>query len=502
MTHGRANRNEVNGTLENVSTTELVQNGMESRDIPQISDDEEISHAFMAVNSDEFKEYIGKHMGKKNHEKDILDSIKDISFADSVKIDFICPIWDRIMCRFLKVMSIDEIDSFHFTDVKMTSFLLMSNLEEFMKTKEMELVGELRFNSNGMAVPVEKQIWELKNGKKDFIIDGYLYFKHKSDTSKNIVIHNYSDFHNNNATITCKTTDKKYAQKIISDLDKYTQDKNCLKGSNIQDITITIGSLSCIDIEKKYNWDNYYYPKNIKDLFKKEVFDFLKNPKKYNKLGIYKRGILCHGRPGTGKTTIGNIICNMMPDNTVLWITPEMIAQNNQQSNCSFKNLYKVVKYISPCVIILEDLDLFSQDRAMGSGNLTLGSLMNILDGVNSVKNAVTIGTTNRIDTIESALRNRPGRFDRVIEIPRLNSDLREKMISERIEKWEKEEDIITYIVKNTDDWTGAELQELINTINLQCVDKKEKIINKELVDEVLEIMKNFGVGENSSFGF
>jgi ATP-dependent 26S proteasome regulatory subunit len=168
--------------------------------------------------------------------------------------------------------------------------------------------------------------------------------------------------------------------------------------------------------------------------------------------------------------------------------------------------LYKLADFVSPSVIILEDVDLFGGDRNRGGDLLGLGSLMNVLDGVNTVVNAVTVATTNRLETIEVALRSRPGRFDRIVEIPALEDDLRAKLFKDRLKKWKYSDDTLSHLVSQTSDWTGAEAQEFVNTLNLKSIRSKEKIeeIDDQLVDDILEVMRKFGVGENSGkvFGF
>ena len=216
----------------------------------------------------------------------------------------------------------------------------------------------------------------------------------------------------------------------------------------------------------------------------------------------YTNDIVSHN---TGKTTIGNIICNMVPNNTVIWITPEILQENNYKAMCSIKALYKLADFLSPCIIMLEDLDLFSQDRDRGGDVLSLGALMNILDGVNTISNSVTIGTTNRLESIEGALRNRPGRFDRIIEIPPLSKDLRTKMFKERLKGWKVSKDTLHYIADKTDKWTGAEVQEFINSLNLKHISSKRKTkkMEQEWAEEIIKTLSNFGVGEASSgFGF
>ena len=115
------------------------------------------------------------------------------------------------------------------------------------------------------------------------------------------------------------------------------------------------------------------------------------------------------------------------------------------------------------------------------------------------------IGTTNRLELIEKALKNRPGRFDRVVEISVLDNDLRYKMFKNRLKDWKIKENTLRYLVKQTENWSGAETQEFVNTLNLDFINnkKKSKNITNELVDKIVTIMNDFGIGEKSSkFGF
>lgn len=216
----------------------------------------------------------------------------------------------------------------------------------------------------------------------------------------------------------------------------------------------------------------------------------------------YSNDIVSHN---TGKTTIAFIACKYCPNNTVLWITPETLVENSNRAKSSIKTLYRLADYVSPCIVILEDLDLIGQDRDSGGDTMLLGALMNILDGVNSIDDSVTIATTNRLSSLEKALRNRPGRFDRVIEVPSMETDLRKKMLTSRLDDWKKEDGIVDYLVDKTEGWTPAEIQEFINSSHLKFIGSKKKIkhMNQEWAESIIETMQKFGVGSSvSSFGF
>jgi SpoVK/Ycf46/Vps4 family AAA+-type ATPase len=428
------------------------------------------------------------------------------NFADQIKIDFIPSIDYRIMCRFLDVTTVGEIKNHPYQSNPLITLILMETLEKFMKTKGFNFVGELNFDQHGNSIPPEKNPWHVKGKETTFTTTGFLYFESESGNKQdNVVYFLYADLERGGSQITCYSNDTGKSKDLINNLEEYSKENNCLRGAKLKDVNMISASFSEVAIQPKYTWDNYYYPESIKELFDLEVLGFMENVEQYNKYGINKRGIILHGKPGTGKTTIGNVICNLVPEHTVIWITPEILTENNYKSMSSIKALYKLADFLSPCIIILEDLDLFSQDRDRGGDVMSLGALMNVLDGVNSIKNSITIGTTNRIESIEAALRNRPGRFDRIIEIPPLDGDLRDKMFKERLSDWKVNKNVWGYLVDNTEDWTGAEVQELVNSLHLKHISSKrtEKKIDKKWAEEIIDTMDKFGVGEASSnFGF
>lgn len=440
-------------------------------------------------------------------DKDSLleENLAKVKFADQIKIDFIVSIDYRILCRFLGVTTVNDIKNHPYQSHPLITLILMESINGFMESEGYDFVGELNFDNHGNSIPPEKNPWNVKGKETTFTITGFLYFeKIDGDKTENVAFFLFADLERGGASITSYTTDTNKSKDIIKDLQTYSKKYNCLRGAKLKDVNMITASFVEVEVDKKYTWENYYYPKEIRDLFNLEVFDFVDNVEKYNACGINKRGLILHGKPGTGKTTIGNIICNET-DKTVIWITPEILQENNYKAMSSIKALYKLADFLSPCIIMLEDLDLFSQDRDRGGDVLGLGALMNILDGVNTITNSVTIGTTNRLESIETALRNRPGRFDRIIEIPSLPKKLRIKMFKERLKGWTVTKDTFRYIADRTDEWTGAEVQEFINSLNLKHISskRKDKKMEREWAEEIIETLSNFGVGEASSgFGF
>ena len=219
-----------------------------------------------------------------------------------------------------------------------------------------------------------------------------------------------------------------------------------------------------------------------------DTFDFEVSSAEHK---YYANGIVSHN---TGKTTLGRLICRYLPDHSVIWITSEMIQENENRID-SMKVLYRFAEYMSPVVVFLEDMDLYADDRTTHSDNARLGSLMNILDGVNWVKNAVTVATTNRLNLIEKALCNRPGRFDRVVEIGDLDADNRKRMLSNRIGKrYTITEELLNILVEQTSTWSGAEIEEFVHTIGLYREEHgiKTKALDKTLLDGAMAMVKEY----------
>jgi SpoVK/Ycf46/Vps4 family AAA+-type ATPase len=298
-------------------------------------------------------------------------------------------------------------------------------------------------------------------------------------------------------------SNRKFVNEVAKEFETYVKLDNCLRGAKIRDVDIMRATFSDLVVNKSFDWDKYYYEPYVRGLFELEIFGFLKKAEQYNKVGILKRGLLLWGKQGTGKTTLGKIVCNNIPDHSLIWITPEILQYGRGCAESIF-NLYKLAIYISPVVLLLEDLDLFAEDRDSPVDSLRLGTLMNILDGINSVDNAITIATTNRLDLVEKAISNRPGRFDRVVEIEPLSNPLREKMLKDRLSGFKVDNKALLYAIDNTDGWTGAEIQELIKTLNLYFISLEEKPskveqhVTKDIISKVIGIMGKFGIRQKS----
>ena len=200
-------------------------------------------------------------------------------------------------------------------------------------------------------------------------------------------------------------------------------------------------------------------PEAVRQTVRTHVEEFLRNSERLRAMGVKaRRGLILAGPPGTGKTLLGKVLADTL-DASFLWVAPRHIGRA-----VSFDEIMTLARFVAPAVLFLEDLDLFGEERERNRG-AGLGELMVQLDGAGENEDIVTIATTNRLEVIEKALRNRPGRFDRVVTFEAMDPHLRRKMLERKLQHAVLSDADVAYLVECTEDYTGAQIEELANTL-------------------------------------
>ncbi len=219
-----------------------------------------------------------------------------------------------------------------------------------------------------------------------------------------------------------------------------------------------------IERKREYTWDDILLSDSVRRTIQTHVGGFLAHRRRLKALGVKaRRGLILAGPPGTGKTLLGKVLADTL-DCSFLWVSPRHVRGAD-----SFEDILSLARMVSPAVIFLEDLDLFAEDRDHRGGS-ALGELMNQLDGAVDNEDLITIATTNRLDVIEAALRNRPGRFDRIVRIEEMDAASRREMLQKRLMNAHIAPPDMEYLVEATDGYTGAQLEELSNTLYILAV--------------------------------
>ena len=162
------------------------------------------------------------------------------------------------------------------------------------------------------------------------------------------------------------------------------------------------------------------------DRLKEEVQEAVEWPLKYQEafehVGVSApRGILLYGPPGTGKTLVARALAHETDSNFISVKGPELLSKWVGESERGVREIFRKARQAAPCVIFFDEVDSLAPARGTDSGTHVtenvVSQILSEMDGLEDLHDVVVMGATNRLDMIDAALL-RPGRFDRIIEVP------------------------------------------------------------------------------------
>lgn len=219
-----------------------------------------------------------------------------------------------------------------------------------------------------------------------------------------------------------------------------------------------------------------------------EVIEFLKDPKKFTRLGgRIPKGLLLVGPPGTGKTLLAKAIAGEA-DVPFLTISGSDFVEMFVGVGASrVRDLFTQAKKNAPCIIFIDEIDAVGRHRGAGLGGghdereQTLNQLLVEMDGFESNEGVILVSATNRPDVLDPALL-RPGRFDRQVVVPLPDVRGREKIFAVHARKTILESDVdFSLLARGTPGASGADIENLVNEAILHAAGSgKEKV---ELAD-------------------
>lgn len=195
------------------------------------------------------------------------------------------------------------------------------------------------------------------------------------------------------------------------------------------------------------------------------------------------KGILLYGPPGTGKTMMAKAVAATSEANFISIKGPELISKWVGESEKGVREVFRKARQAAPCVIFFDELDAIAPRRGGGSegdAHVTervLSQMLTELDGLEDLKGVVVIGATNRPDIIDEALL-RPGRFDRILEVPPPDNEARKHIFQIHTKKKPLESDVnLDKLVEMTEGMTGADIAALLNAAAMSAI--KEHVRQK-----------------------
>jgi cell division protease FtsH len=225
-----------------------------------------------------------------------------------------------------------------------------------------------------------------------------------------------------------------------------------------------------------------------------EVVSYLKNSTVYKESGAeIPKGILLEGPPGTGKTLIAKAIASEADANFIAVSASEFIEIFVGLGASKIRDLFKKARENKPCIIFIDEIDSIGRQRGAGINmanderEQTLNQLLAEMDGFAQNDGVLVIAATNRKDVLDSALL-RPGRFDRLINVPLPDKESRKKILNVHMKNKNIGEDInIDFLAELTGGFSGAQLKNLVNEGAINAARGGSKIISRKNIEEALE---------------
>ena len=226
-----------------------------------------------------------------------------------------------------------------------------------------------------------------------------------------------------------------------------------------------------------------------------EVVDFLRNPEKFASIGAkIPKGVLLYGPPGTGKTLLARAIAGEANVEFMIASGSEFVEMFVGVGASRVRDLFAQARKYEKCVIFIDELDSVGGKRS-NSGfqnderNTTLNQLLTEMDGFLPNKQIIVIGATNIVDVLDPALL-RPGRFDKIIQIPLPDAKGRKEILAVNLDTVATNPDGLNLknVVNATVGTSGAELTKVVNEAAILATKRGSAYVTEEILEEALEM--------------
>lgn len=232
----------------------------------------------------------------------------------------------------------------------------------------------------------------------------------------------------------------------------------------------------------------------------------LEKPELFTKVGVSPpKGVLLVGPPGCGKTMLAKAVANQTQASFIRMVGSELAQKYIGEGGRLVRELFSLAKEKSPAIIFLDEIDAIGAKRldSATSGDRevqrTLMQLLAELDGFDALENVKIIAATNRPDILDDALL-RPGRFDRIIEIPLPDEGGRKKILGIHFEKMSTSRLNLRKLVELTEGFSGAELNATTVESGMIAIrENRTRITQKDAIMAIERIKKKRESGGNTS---
>ena len=240
----------------------------------------------------------------------------------------------------------------------------------------------------------------------------------------------------------------------------------------------------------------------------------LKKPELFKKIGIEPpKGILLYGPPGTGKTLLAKAVASSSKSTFIEIVGSELVQKFIGEGAKMVKEIFDLARKMSPSIIFIDEIDAIAATRLeIGTSGerevqRTFMQLLSEIDGFKALDNVKIIGATNRLDILDNAII-RPGRLDRMIEVPLPNLDSRKEVFNiyikvMSIDKTSKNKIDIHELADLTETMSGAQIKAICTEAGYFAIRQNKKEVSKQhFLDAVQKIKsKQFEELDKKMFG-
>jgi transitional endoplasmic reticulum ATPase len=277
--------------------------------------------------------------------------------------------------------------------------------------------------------------------------------------------------------------------KIIVDMNDFQESLKEIEPSAMREVLVEVPNVKWTDIG------------GLAEV-KEELQEAIEWPLKYPEIFAHMnteppKGVLLYGLPGTGKTMLAKAVANESEANFISIKGPEVLSKWVGESEKAIREVFRKARQAAPTIIFFDELDSITPIRGTGYGGSqvterVISQILTELDGLEELKDVVVIGATNRLDIVDPALL-RPGRFDKLLNVPVPDLDARKDILKIHLEKKPLAEDVkIDQLAEKTEGYTGADLAALANTTSMLVI--KEHITKSKTLEKAKEKLKDLKI--------
>ncbi|MGB9732448.1 MAG: CDC48 family AAA ATPase [Candidatus Micrarchaeia archaeon] len=245
------------------------------------------------------------------------------------------------------------------------------------------------------------------------------------------------------------------------------------------------------------HWNDIGGLQKVKEELKEAVELPLKKPEAFEKMGIRPvKGVLLVGPPGVGKTLLAKAVATERESNFISIKGPEVLSKYVGESEKTVREIFRKARLAAPCIIFIDEIDSIASARGSedeldsGVSRRVVDTLLTEMDGLAGLKNVVVLAATNRPEAIDPALL-RPGRFDRIIEIPMPDAETRLEIFKVHTKNMPLDKSVdLADLANRTEGYTGAEIENICREAGMNAIRANRDYVTKEDFEKALTEVK------------